>query len=81
VVDKAGSWFSYEGQRIGQGRENAKQFLKQNRPVAAAIEKAIRQNAGLVADRIMGEVEPDAEGEAPPDDEGASAGGKKAARG
>ncbi len=81
VVDKAGSWFSYEGQRIGQGRENAKQFLKQNRPVAAAIEKAIRQNAGLVADRIMGEVESDAEGEAPPDDEGASAGGKKAARG
>lgn len=81
VVDKAGSWFSYEGQRVGQGRENAKQFLKQNRPVAAAIEKAIRQNAGLVADRIMGEVEPDAEGEAPPDDEGASAGGKKAARG
>ncbi len=81
VVDKAGSWFSYEGQRIGQGRENAKQFLRQNRPVAAAIEKAIRQNAGLVADRIMGEAEPDAEGEAPPDDEGASTGGKKAARG
>jgi recombination protein RecA len=81
VVDKAGSWLSYEGQRIGQGRENAKQFLKQNRSVAAAIEKAIRQNAGLVADRIMGDVEPDTEGEAPPDNEGASTGSKKAARG
>ncbi|MEJ2123864.1 MAG: recombinase RecA [Alphaproteobacteria bacterium] len=81
VVDKAGSWFSYEGQRVGQGRENAKQFLKQNRSIAATIEKAIRQNAGLVAERIMGEEVPDAEGEAPPDDEGASTGGKKAARG
>ena len=47
AVEKAGSWFSYEGQRIGQGRENAKQFLKDNPDIAGAIERAIRQNAGL----------------------------------
>ncbi|BBK43167.1 protein RecA [Allostella vacuolata] len=53
VVDKSGSWFSYDGQRIGQGRENAKTFLRENPPVAQAIEKAIRANAGLVADAMM----------------------------
>ncbi len=63
VVEKTGSWFSYGGQRIGQGRENAKAFLKQNKPVAAAIEKAIRENAGLLAARIMGEAEEGADGE------------------
>ena len=50
TVEKAGSWFSYEGQRIGQGRENAKQFLKDNPDIAGAIERAIRQNAGLPTD-------------------------------
>ncbi|MBI2719332.1 MAG: recombinase RecA [Rhizobiales bacterium] len=49
VVDKSGSWFSYNGERIGQGRENAKSFLRQNPDMAAAIEAAIRGNAGLVA--------------------------------
>ncbi|MFQ5784239.1 MAG: recombinase RecA [Alphaproteobacteria bacterium] len=49
VVEKSGSWFSYDSQRIGQGRENAKQFLKENPDVAAAIEAAVRENAGLVA--------------------------------
>jgi recombination protein RecA len=53
VVEKSGAWFSYNGQRIGQGRENAKQFLKENPHVAAEIEKAIRQNAGLVAGAMM----------------------------
>ena len=53
VVEKSGSWFSYEGQRIGQGRENAKLFLRDNGEVADAIERAIRANAGLVADRMM----------------------------
>jgi recombination protein RecA len=67
VVEKAGSWFSYEGQRIGQGRENAKLFLKQNNEVQDRIEKAIRQNAGLISGKILGEVEDDAEG-VPPDD-------------
>src|SRR5262249_25268649 len=53
VVEKSGSWFSYDGQRIGQGRENAKQYLKDNPSVADAIEHAIRSNAGLVADAMM----------------------------
>ena len=53
VVEKSGAWFSYGGQRIGQGRENAKQFLKENPQVAAEIERAIRQNAGLVAGAMM----------------------------
>jgi recombination protein RecA len=53
VVEKSGSWFSYDGQRIGQGRENAKQFLKENPEIAAAIEQAVRANAGLVADAMM----------------------------
>jgi recombination protein RecA len=53
VVEKSGAWFSYNGQRIGQGRENAKQFLKENPTVAGEIEKAIRQNAGIVAGHMM----------------------------
>ncbi|HZB93097.1 MAG TPA: recombinase RecA [Stellaceae bacterium] len=54
VVEKSGSWFSYDGQRIGQGRENAKVFLRDNPEIADAIERAIRGNAGLVADAMMG---------------------------
>ena len=53
VVEKSGAWFSYDGQRIGQGRENAKAFLKDNPEIAAAVEAAIRQNAGLVAGAMM----------------------------
>jgi len=53
VVEKSGAWFSYGGQRIGQGRENAKQFLREHPEVGAAIEAAIRQNAGLVANALM----------------------------
>ena len=53
VVEKSGAWFSHGSQRIGQGRENAKQFLKENPEVAAQIEAAIRQNAGLVAGAMM----------------------------
>ena len=52
VVEKSGSWFSYNGERIGQGRENAKTFLKQNTEMAQAIEVAIRANAGLLATRV-----------------------------
>ena len=59
VVEKSGSWFSYNGERIGQGRENAKQFLKDNPDVANAIETAIRANAGLIAARITGQGEED----------------------
>jgi recombination protein RecA len=53
VVEKSGSWFSYEGQRIGQGRENAKVYLKDHSEVGEAIEHAIRANAGLVAEAMM----------------------------
>jgi recombination protein RecA len=49
IVEKSGSWFSYNGQRIGQGRENAKLYLETNKDVAAAIEAAIRANAGLLS--------------------------------
>ena len=52
VVEKSGSWFSYDSQRIGQGRENAKQFLKDNADIADAIEHAIRDDAGLVAKAV-----------------------------
>jgi recombination protein RecA len=61
VVEKSGAWFSYQSQRIGQGRENAKQFLKENVEVARAIEAAIRANAGLV---VGDSVEADAAAEA-----------------
>ena len=53
VVEKSGSWFSYEGQRIGQGRENAKAYLREHADVGEAIERAIRANAGLVAEAMM----------------------------
>ncbi|MGA8000951.1 MAG: recombinase RecA [Pseudolabrys sp.] len=53
VVEKSGAWFSYDSQRIGQGRENAKQFLKENPDVAAKIEASVRQNAGLIAEAIL----------------------------
>ena len=53
VVEKSGAWFSYDGQRIGQGRENAKQFMRDNPQMADAIEQKVRANAGLVADAMM----------------------------
>ena len=62
VVEKSGSWFSYDSQRLGQGRENAKSYLRANPEAAARIEQAIRENAGIIAERIL-----DAAG----DDEGA----------
>ncbi|MCC4243250.1 recombinase RecA [Stappia indica] len=52
IVEKSGAWFSYNSQRLGQGRENAKQFLRDNPEAADEIELAIRQNAGLIAERI-----------------------------
>ncbi|MBB3771474.1 recombination protein RecA [Angulomicrobium tetraedrale] len=53
VVDKSGAWFSHDSQRLGQGRENSKTFLRQNPDLAARIEAAIRQNAGLIAEQIL----------------------------
>jgi recombination protein RecA len=59
VVEKSGSWFSYDSQRIGQGRENAKGFLKDNPDIADKIELAIRQNSGLIAEKILAGEESD----------------------
>jgi len=53
IVEKSGAWFSYDNQRIGQGRENAKTFLQENPQVAAAIERKVRENAGLVAAAML----------------------------
>ena len=53
IVEKSGAWFSYDSQRIGQGRENAKAFLRANPEIAAKIEAAVRQNAGLIAEQIL----------------------------
>jgi len=58
VVEKSGAWFSYDSTRLGQGRENAKLFLRQNPDMANRIEAAIRENAGLLADRILDTVDP-----------------------
>jgi len=60
IVEKSGSWFSFDSERIGQGRENAKTYLKAHPEMAAKIERAIRQNAGLIAAQILeGEIEED----------------------
>jgi recombination protein RecA len=67
IVEKSGSWFSYDSTRIGQGRENAKTFLRQNPDMAAKIEQMIRQNSGLIAEKILetGSAEDDADGSDP----------------
>src|SRR5262250_1701232 len=69
VVEKSGAWFSYDSQRIGQGRENAKAFLKQNPDIASKIEAQVRQNSGLIAEQILA-----AERDAEDDDEDAAEG-------
>ena len=61
IVEKSGSWFSYESTRLGQGRENAKTFLKANPELAIKIEAQIRQNSGVLADRILEAVNPTAD--------------------
>jgi recombination protein RecA len=61
IVEKSGAWFSFEGQRVGQGRENAKTFLRENPGIAATIETRIRENAGLPGADVreeLGEPEP-----------------------
>jgi recombination protein RecA len=64
IVEKSGAWFSYDSQRLGQGRENSKAFLKANPDMTAKIEAAIRQNSGLIAEQILaGSPERDADGD------------------
>jgi recombination protein RecA len=71
IIEKSGSWLSYKGERVGQGRENAKTFLKDNPKIAVEIERAIRSNAG-VADMLLAAPEGDEAKEA---DEGPDADG------
>ena len=54
IVEKAGAWYAYKGEKIGQGKENAKLFLEQNPKAAAEIEMAIREKAGLISKKIEG---------------------------
>ena len=64
VVEKSGAWFSFNSQRLGQGRENAKVFLRDNPELAREIEMALRQNAGLIAERFLENGGPGPEDEA-----------------
>jgi recombination protein RecA len=61
VVEKSGTWFSFDSQRLGQGRENSKTFLKEHPEVANRIEAALRQNSVAVADRILETATPSAD--------------------
>jgi recombination protein RecA len=54
VVEKSGAWFSYDSQRVGQGRENAKQFLRDHPEIAAVIEAKIREHSGVVTNAMAG---------------------------
>ena len=54
IVEKAGAWYAYKGEKIGQGRENAKIYLEKNPQVAAEIEMAVRTKAGVIAKKIEG---------------------------
>ena len=53
IVEKSGAWFSYDSQRLGQGRENARQFLKDNPEVAAIIEKGVRESSGILSEALL----------------------------
>jgi recombination protein RecA len=55
IIEKSGSWFSYKGERIGQGRENARQFLKDNKDIAARLEAEVRKAVGLHAQSAAGQ--------------------------
>ncbi|MEQ8696369.1 MAG: recombinase RecA, partial [Bauldia litoralis] len=59
IVEKSGAWFSFDSQRLGQGRENAKLFLKENPEVATRIELAVRQSAGLIAEQFLEDASPE----------------------
>ena len=57
VINKSGAWYAYEGNKIGQGRENAKQYLKDNPEICAVIEAKVREHYGIAADDVNAEVE------------------------
>ena len=64
IINKSGAWFAYNGQKIGQGRENAKAFLEQNPEIMAEVEKKVRDNYNTAFEKSMGEI-----GEADSDDD------------
>jgi len=70
TIDKSGAWYAYEGEKIGQGRENAKRFLSENPEIAERIETAIRTNAGLIAEQILENIpeKKDPEEDIPPEE-------------
>ena len=72
VIEKSGAWFSFKGERIGQGRENTKAYLKEHPKVAAEIERAVRANAGIVDKMLAAAPEGDEAKEADegPDEDG-----------
>jgi recombination protein RecA len=70
IIEKSGAWMSYNGERIGQGRENTKEFLRANPKVANAIEAAVRANAGLIVDKMLAEPEAGEADEETPDEDG-----------
>ena len=59
IVEKAGAWFSFDSTRLGQGRENSRQYLKDNPEVAAVIEKGVRESAGLLSEALLAGPEDD----------------------
>ncbi|MET0546686.1 MAG: recombinase RecA, partial [Caulobacterales bacterium] len=62
IVEKSGAWFSYNGQRLGQGKENSRAFLRDNKAMADEIEEKIRKNSGLLAEELLvGEPEDDSD--------------------
>lgn len=67
VVEKSGAWFSHDSQRIGQGRENAKQYLREHPEMADGIEKKVRDQSSTVANTMMGAPEPEEESEGVPE--------------
>jgi recombination protein RecA len=56
IIEKSGAWYSYQGNKIGQGRENAKLYLKQNPVICAEVEKKVREHYGLQGDVVVPEV-------------------------
>ena len=88
IIEKSGAWFGFKGDRIGQGRENTKTFLKENPKLANEIEAAIRANAGLIVDKMLqtapegdeekeAEEGPDADGVLPDEDQPRKARGRR----
>ncbi len=68
IIEKSGSWFSYDGERIGQGRENVKKYLLDNPAVMDEVEKKIRDNFNEAFEKSLGDEEPDEEQDIEPEE-------------